>query len=1216
MPREFTRPPEGFVFEFGGLKTNSRPDNLPPTKYPVAVNVRSYSQSQIRTRPGLVALFDAGPAASAPDLRAYTALGTDDLPRILLRASDDTVWLDNGVQVGTLAGGGGTFGATMIPFRPNASPQPWMYIANDADYQKFSSPDGANVVTAQKVGIVEPQAAPDAGIFSYVAAPFTPGAWTAAGTAGATSGGNRVNDSITVIVKDPNPRLKYASYQVPSSSSYQIGMNVIVTFSGGSSIETTILDVFTGNTTAIGIAGIYYFAGTTGHCVIVATYLGGGPGIGDLPIGSQLTLTSLRRGALIQIGSEVLYVWSATPGPDGSVAIETSTAGAYTTADTFTILPAIQTIVQGTVLHPVTTVSDADFLSAITTGVGTLTSTPGNNPFINATLPFRSDDYITIGIKVDTLANLNEIKFLIDVGSGTFTQNYYYYTIRPSDIAAALSNAITQVSAVQTIDQLEIIDAQAVKTASGALKSMSGTQTAPGASQWTQITFPISALTRVGSDQTKSLQGIVKIQLLVNASGTVNIAFDAPAVVGGFAPDVGDIGSPYYYRIRPRSSVTGVVGNPSPATRYGVNSRRQSVFVQLPSTFPDPQMDTWDVFRLGGSVTQWRFVGQAKLNTSILGWGVGFLDIYGDDAARAGDALDFDNFEPWPSVDLPNTGTLVSLVGTTAVISTTDTDVGSYLPGTLVQIGGQNAYTLQTRPQSLGGNQWLLQFIENAGILTPGNSTYIIQEPLIANQHLPYMWGPDVNGTVFACGDSFRPGNVYFAKGNNPDSAPDSYNIEITPPTEPLQGGEVLDGLAFVGSTERWWALYPQPENPKQRYNFVQQPLTRGLAAPFGHCNDGVSIYWWARDGIYSSTDGSLTDADLYNVFPHEGIAGSAVTYNGVSILPPDYAQAPKFRLTCANGYLYATYPYIGGSGTYAPVLVCNLRTKAWSIDDYTNSLAQGQVETVYQIEQTAESQGVRNPVVLMARLQPGLLACRVCVQTDLTNDDGQAISCKVATFEFDGGDKRAPKQWGDVFVDCLPASNPLGITVTPMSLGATVAAPTTIPTNGSRVRVPISVGGIVVSDFLGAFFQWTDDFTRQLAATHLYLWQPSLTVQPAYALSWTSFGTAFGGKGYQHLRQLTLAWVSTAPVTITAVPFDGQAPVPIVVPSSGGAYRKVTFPFSANKGLLFEFTASSPAPFQIFNDDSELYVGEWGRMDAYQVFRGFGGRVADDAPI
>lgn len=1238
MPREFTRPESSFPFTFGGVKTNERPDSLPPTKYPVAVNVRSYSQNQVRTRPGLVRLFSAGPAASAPDLRAYTTLGTDDLPRILLRASDDTIWLDNGVQVGTLAGAGGTLGASMIPFRPNQSPQPWMYVANGNDYQKFSAPAFANTVTQQKVGIAEPQLPPNAvqmGNYS-IQSLFAPQSlswyttdmapvWlndtanplTIGGTAGATSAANRlVFDQVISFFPDPayaaagSPGSPTAPAPIPISiqTGSTNGYSKFMMLQVGSTI-TRVLDVFTPISSGIVISAIYYFSGSTGRCIIVPSLPLGTDTAADQSIYGTTQLSNLRRGALIKVGTEVCFVLSVTEGPNGSIAIETSTTVNHNTLQTLSGVPSISVSLPPASWTSAVISSPIDTFS-VTIGLGTITSTPIST-FVNSGYSYQSEDYIHVSIRIDNLTSVNELRLLFDVGDGSFTQNFYYYTIRPADIAAAIANTITQLAAAQNVIQRAAIDEEAAISAGNQGVTFSGAQSATGSGQWTEIMFPISELTRVGNDETKSLQTLVKFQLLVNANATVSAAFGGLYITGGYQVDVGDVGAPIRYRYRGRSSVTGAVSNPSPETRYGVNPRRNEVLVNIPNgTTPyDSQIDTWDIYRYGGAITSWRYVGSIPISTA------NFVDNFNDSAVSAGAELDFDNFEPWPSIDLPNNGTINSLTGTVATVSSPPSKILSYLPGTLVIIGGQNVYTLQTRPTLISGNVYLLQFVESAGAISPFiGLNYLIQEPLIANQHLPYMWGPDVNGTVFACGDSLRPGTLYFSKGNIPDAAPDTYNIEIVNPSEPLLGGEVVDGLSFVGSSKRWWALYPQPDNPSQRYNFVEQPFTRGLAAPFGHSTDGKRVFYWAKDGIWAN-DESLTDADLYTIFPHEGVPGQVVTYNGISILPPDYAQAPKFRLAYANGYLYATYPYINGSGSYAPVLVCDLRTKAWSLDNYTNSLVQGQVKNVYQIEQTPESQGARNSVVLLVRQQVGALTANVCIQTDLTNDDGQAISCQVATFEFDGGDKRAPKQWGDVFVDCRPAATS-GLSATPMSLGTPVAAASIVPTSANRTRVPLSVGGIIVSDFLGAFFQWTDDFTQQSQATHLYLWQPSFSIQPAYELSWTSFGTAFNGKGYQHLRQLTLAWVSNAPITISIQTFDGLDPVPIVVPSSGGAYQKAVFPFSANKGLLFSFTASSPLPFQIFNDDSELYVGEWGRQGEYQVFRGFGGRTVDDASI
>ena len=100
------------------------------------------------------------------------------------------------------------------------------------------------------------------------------------------------------------------------------------------------------------------------------------------------------------------------------------------------------------------------------------------------------------------------------------------------------------------------------------------------------------------------------------------------------------------------------------------------------------------------------------------------------------------------------------------------------------------------------------------------------------------------------------------------------------------------------------------------------------------------------------------------------------------------------------------------------------------------------------------------------------------------------------------------------------------------------------------------------------------------------------------------------------HLREIAIAWVSTAPITITPTSYDGQSPAPIVIPSSGGVYKKQLFPFTANKGQLYNFAVTCASKFQIFVDDSELRVGEWGRTGPYLEVRGFGGRAVDDATI
>jgi hypothetical protein len=1211
MANDFTRDPKGFSFVFQGMKVNSRPDSLPPGKYPLAVNVRGYSDGTIQTRPGLPGLFSAG-NANITDLHSYAALFTDNLPRILARDSSDGIWLDNGVLKGTLAGAGASPGVSMIPFRPGASPVPWMYIANGSDYRKFSAPDGSNVVTQQKVGIKEPQTEPDAAVMANVNAllaslgdPNTLG-----GTASGGSTNTRVADTVVAAlpVDAVGVGSNFTSLQVHSGIPYQKFQLINNTTL---SIGMRVYDVFQPMTSALAVAGLFYYSGTTGKCVVVPAALAGGIGNGEQSLYGQNLLSSLRRGALVSLDGEVCLVQSVSVGPNGSISFITSTVNAHSLPCNMQAVPAIMV---NTPAFAGNVLSSKSREYQVTVGIGTAqVAVSSFNPALQS---FQPDDYIHVSLWVDNLQNLNEVKIMLDVGDGSFTENFYYYTVRPSDItqAQAATNPLTQLGAAQQVSQRALIDEEVSASAKNQGVTFSSAQTSPGNSQWSEIMFPISALTRVGDDQTLSLQNIVAFQLLWNASGTINAQHGETDnwVLGGGQVDVGDVGAPYQYRVRPRSSLTGVVGNPSPATRYGVNPRRQTVNVILPSAAYDPQIDTWDVFRYGGTVTEWRFIGSTPSSNTV------FTDNYDDAAAGAGEALDFDNFEPWPTVDVPNVGTAglegalqSGICGTIGILSSPDQDLTRYLPGTLIQIAGGNVYTLQTRPVQVAGQEFLVQFVENAGVW-PVFTPYIIQEPLLANQPLPYMWGPDADGTVFACGDSFRPGTLSFAKNYAPDSVPDTFNQEISPPSEPLLGGETIDGLSFVASSERWWALYPQPQDVRQRYSVVQQPFPRGLAAPWGHCTDGRSLFWYAKDGIWSSTEGSLTDADFNTFFPHEGVVGTAITYGGVTILPPDYSKAGGFRLAHANGYLYATY--LDKNGSYH-TLVCDLKRKAWSVD------AQSPAVTVfYHPEQQAGT------VISGTTLYPELLAgtvnitpAQVLQQQDLANDQQGRIACTLAVGEYDGGDARAPKQWGDLFVDSLPVANfsgQTGIKVTPFSLGVAVASPTVIPQSTTRSRVPISVGGVVVSDFLGMLATWLDDFSAQGVATKLYQWQPSFVIQPARTISWATFGTSYGIDGYFHIRQLSIAYVSTSPITIVCETHDGQDPLPVVLPSTGGNYVKTVFPLSANKGLLYTFQATSAQPFQIFSADSDVYVGAWGRTGPYATPQNFGGEIVQPSPI
>lgn len=1208
-------------WDFRGLNTVLLPDALPPGKSPMAINVNAAGDSKVQTRHGFDDVFGTG-AAYLTDIRTYTALGTDNTPRVIVHDSGGRVYLDDGALKGTV-GTGGT-GASLIPYRPNQSPQPWMYAGNSTGYSKFSAPTAANVVTAQKVGIAEPQSPPDACPDGFQYREFTAlaASWAQGGTAGAASDATRTTDTTTAIFIDPasiSPATKIR-YTAQVSGIYQAGETLAFTKNTGGTIAAVVEDVFPpiNAGTALTVQSILYLNGTTGRCVVVPSPL-------------QVGLTNkqsagLRRGALIQIGSEVALVLMVTDGPNGQIAIEVSTSTTHAAGET--IIGVLGIACSGLTSAVVgQTVAAAQINSAITTGVGTLTETLGTNPFNQAMGSAGTpqiDDLIHASLTVDVPASITEMKILFDVGDGSFTQNVLYYAVNPSTLQSAFTNAQTQLNTQLAQAQQAYQQALAATFPEGqhGLQRFipipppppSPTIASAGSYQWTELVFPISALTRIGNDQTKTLVNCNAVQILVNCTGNVNLRFGSIWVGGGSAPDVGDAfsvsgaQSPYLYRVRPRSALTGARGNPSPATRYGVNPRRQPVILTLPSASYDTQIDTWDIERFGGNVTSWRLVGSAKSSAST------YTDIVFDDAALAGETLDFDNFEPWPTVDVPwqpSLGisgiTAITIYGTAIVVrGTSPFPVTSlrWLPGTLLTLNGQLAYTLWNRPVAVAGGI-LIRIIENAG--APIVTSLAINEPLVANQPLPYLWGPDANGIIFGCGDPLRPGVFYSSKQFSPDATPDNA-YDLTSPSEPLLGGEVIDGLALVASSNRWWMLQAAFGTP-ERWNPVETPAGAGLAAPYAHCTDGKMVYFWGKDGIYAMFPNapavSLTDVDLLNLFPHDSTPGADAEYAGFVVRAPDYSRAAHFRLSVINSTLNAHYQDSNGE-------LCMLALDMTNDSSGHPRMAWAVVQTALNL--TCSIQPDQPPGTLLSSSSAfpqgyfGNNEGIVYEGTNTLHDAGGDIDAAIATMEVDAGDGRVTKRWLDAALDTLPAAAG-GIVITPVSGGTVAGSTDTIP-NGARA-LSISPLGLLLKRFLGVLLTWSDQSNTQSVPTEVYEWSAEFVAQPILIRSWQSVPTSHNLRGYHHIRKIVFAYQSTAAVTLTITAYDGTSPAAITLPSTSGAYQKVEFVPTFNKGLLFTYVGTSAEPWAPILEDCEIWCGAWNRDIAYSTFTDLGGAEA-----
>lgn len=1347
---DYSRTASSERFKFGGLKTNSSPDSMESHKFPFVENLRGYSESSTQSRPQIVEQVAVPFGGSTSVLSLEPDIG-------IYKQGTKIQQFSNGVVVDTGYASGK--GCSIRPFRPNSTPNAWDYVFDDNQNQKiYITPGG--VPTVQKVGIAEPQNAPDACPDHMNVAGVNVAVWTNAGTMLAPTAAGRTGGTVSAVFADPasvSPSLATRYSIVVDNQDYSIGMLIAIVLTSGGSLSAVIQDVFPAINPAatLTVQSIFYDSGVTGTCVIVPAQM---PVSGSLPTSAQTSqadsifnesfIASLRRGSVITIGAEKVFVRSVTVGPQGNISIQASTTVNHVAGEVITGNLALAiSFTENPVLIVGQAISSTQFVAGIGAGIGLAFSALATNPFTavpftsNPALPTsQQDDYIHMSIFVDDPTKFTEVKIIFDVNNGamTFQDNAYFRTVRINDIQPGISNTLTQLGVAQLVAQRAIIDEHAQAEAGTGTQVQSSLQSAAGVRQWSEVKFPISSLTRIGTDKTRTLANCQGVELSFNVSGGTSVAWSSLWVGNGQDPDVGDTGNPVFYRVRPRSAVTGVKGNPSPATRYGVSPRRQQVIVSLPSLAYDSQIDTADIERTGATLTDWRYVGSTQSSNTT------YTDTLFDSAIENNLTDDFDNLEPFPSIGPPITaiteggspaniitGTIMQarfpldlpISGILNSSAATLSQLGNLLPGNLFNIG-QQVFTLRKRPTLISTDQisqyYLFEFEENAGSQT--NPLILLQEPTLAAQPTNNAWGPDAYGVFFSVqagtvhnngSVGLRPGLVQWTNPNNPDGASDKNTKDLCPPTEPLINGELLGPTPVVASSRRWWRGF---SNNQGGYSWNEIPVGAALAAEFGICSDGEAVYFVAKDGICRHAGGprqSLTDQDLYNLFPHEGIFPINVTpYSGKTIFAPEYKYAANMRLGVVNGFLY--YDYLDSVQTQR-TLVCNLKTGAWVQDDYSNisrvsiHAPSGAAASNFLIPASAS----RNQQLFMG----GVNGAIYVEQSSPTPASGETISCSLVTREEMFGDLRANKMFGDGILDALAAGS--NITVTPTFLGSLFGTTTTV-TGGqsSRPTSPptIDISGEQLKRSMGLSLAWTDKGTT----TILYLWQLSYFTQPEdisnrftdwnncgtegnkfiqgfeieadtlnvaksffvrssddlssvqsfksatgsntitangqrvvacsfdtpfsshlvriepqdsnvwrlwkvkwiyqstpeSAVTWATQATAFGFNGYLHMKEMLAAYVSAATITLTITAFDGLSPSVLTLPSTGGTYRKVLFPCTPNKGLLYKFSAVSTAPFQIFESDCEILIRAWGSNESYTRYRGFGGDKGDGAKI
>lgn len=918
MPkRAYPRDKGGHRLQFGGIDTVHPPDSMPPHKFPHAQNLRSYLKDRVTGR-------------ATQDAELYTVPGS---VHTLRRLNDTT---PNGPLAGfVIIGGAGPslfvnaanvqsgFSGnplSLVPFRPNTSVQPWMYVGDSVQMVKVRS-DG----TAYAMGVMEPQDPPSItstpiSVLVSLLGPVTVYVWNAAN--GDSSGAN----GTPFIWRNPTDTSGRGPIETTATAALSTTGNSLMFDDGVSPAGSYAIPVqWTQFATGIGTVS------TSGV---------------DVTWNSGSQFNELVAGETIIINL-VEYTIAASPAPTNTTLSVTSSAGTQTAVNYYYSVP------NGTVTLYTPALSSDGYVF---------------NAAILGTLYVPAAGTYTI-----TATYVNDIIFGIgNSGTGTakWTNNH------------PISNAgqtKTVVNEYPLLPRTTTIDGNGYSQGTA---SVAVTFSAAG-------NYPIEIDWNYGNDQHASPARTMFLQ----CNGK------------NIAPLPGTAISESQYRYTYRSSATGATSNPSPESPEQVLAVLANTLTATPST--DPQVDKIDFYRLDAGLTNFTYVGTGP-NTSA-----SFTDQLLDADVAENPILAFDNYQPFPSIDLPRKGVVnVDSSGTANWVSGDQFNI-RWLAGTVI-IVGTLAYTLDKRPTSTTQlTASTTQIIGGVTTLVPlafgANQTYEIDEPILAAQPLPYIWGPTDNvNFAFGVGDPLRPGTLYWCKGNNLDSAPDTNQQDLTSPSEPLQNGCIVNGMGLVFSTERAFLILPNFFNALatvqgtvgSTWTIQESISTRGLYIPRALAVDGGgNVFFRAKDGIMMSPGGqgarSITDGDIYNLFPHEGMVPQPVKIGntGLVVFPPDDSQPQQMH--CADGYLYYDYLYNGVQQT----LVFDIAAMGWVVDVYQYPVV------THVLEEGPNVNGT-------------LTGCADGSVRPLTNT-GAEIATSVLIMPCDvAGDVRAQKHWSDVYIE------------------------------------------------------------------------------------------------------------------------------------------------------------------------------------------------------
>lgn len=456
------------------------------------------------------------------------------------------------------------------------------------------------------------------------------------------------------------------------------------------------------------------------------------------------------------------------------------------------------------------------------------------------------------------------------------------------------------------------------------------------------------------------------------------------------------------------------------------------------------------------------------------------------------------------------------------------------------------------------------------------------------NRPLPYIWGPFIDRLI-ACGDPDRPGAVYFSNSGNGEQWGSPNWIQVSPPSDGLQGGCVYNTRCFAFSHERMYELVPGIASGVT-FDPFPTPTARGLVSPWGLCVADM-IYFVAKDGVYATTGGqeaSLVENDIKPLFPtYDSPAQDVNGYEAV-----DLERIEDIKLEYHNGELW--FLYLGKTTGTKQILIYDTIKKRWRAASYPLTFpTQGGLRSVYS-ESTSDSS-------MMAGDYNGNIYLFSGIGADTGYQvDPSPYTLTLRTGSFDQGMPLNTKEYGNVIFDVDPGGGT--ITITPYINGEAMVEMALTITGSGRQQVPLTLSDVIAFNLEFEVSTVCGAGLNPIIYQFDILWR----AEPVYLKHFEVRPTSHDLPGFQFIRDMYVALRSTADITLSLV-LDETTTQTYTIPSTAGKRVKTYLPIHPNKYKLVQYIFDSSEQFKLYETDSEVRLRDWNVPFSYIVRKPFG---------